>query len=72
MPKRKTIERKRSTSPNGLKHYREYGELTPQERETVKQAFLSDFMGYQFRDRFMLSRDAFRVLKAESRLTIRK
>ncbi|EAT3951502.1 hypothetical protein ET317_21610 [Salmonella enterica] len=54
------------------KHYREYGELTPQERETVKQAFLSDFMGFHFRDRFMLSRDAFRMLKAESRLTIRK
>ncbi|EBD1090382.1 hypothetical protein FA809_23070 [Salmonella enterica] len=54
------------------KHYREYSELTPKERETVKQAFLSDFMGYQFRDRFMLSRDAFRLLKAESRLTIRK
>lgn len=53
------------------KHYREYSELTPQERETVKQAFLSDFMGYQFRDRFMLSRQAFRLLRAESRLTIR-
>ncbi|EEI7324285.1 hypothetical protein G4E03_003474 [Salmonella enterica] len=54
------------------KHYREYSELTPQERETVKQAFLSDFMGYQFRDRFMLSREAFRLLRVESRLSIRK
>lgn len=54
------------------KHYREYDELSPQERETVKQAFLSDFMGYQFRDRFMLSRDAFRLLRVESRLSIRK
>lgn len=54
--------------PNKIRVFREYHELTELERVNIRQRFKQDYNGYQFRDKFLISRDAFRKLKEESRL----
>lgn len=50
------------------KHYREYHELNEIDRAHIRQRFKMDYNGYGFRDLYLISRDAFRKLKEESRL----
>lgn len=50
------------------KHYREYHELNEIDRAHIRQRFKLDYNGYGFRDLYMISRDAFRKLKEESRM----
>ncbi|EMC1489653.1 hypothetical protein VAA96_004531 [Salmonella enterica] len=51
-----------------IKHYREYHELPEIERMQIRQAFKLDYQGYRFIDRYLISREAFRELKEQSRL----
>lgn len=50
------------------KHYREYHELNEIDRAHIRQRFKLDYNGYGFRDLYLISRDAFRKLKEESRI----
>ncbi|EEC0939238.1 hypothetical protein LFD09_004342 [Salmonella enterica] len=54
--------------PKKAKHYREYHELNEIDRAHIRQRFKLDYNGYGFRDLYMISRDAFRKLKEESRM----
>ncbi|ECC3449548.1 TPA: hypothetical protein ACJ3CO_003700 [Salmonella enterica subsp. enterica serovar Virchow] len=52
-------------------HYREYHELSEIDRAHIRQRFKLDYNGQGFRDLYMISRDAFRKLKEESRMFAR-
>lgn len=48
--------------------YRCYDELTEGEKKLIRSAFKRDYLGYGFRERFCIDREAFRQLSRESRI----